>query len=83
MGETEDLDFASVGRFASKVPLPGAPGLYRYEPYRSGSHYRLQQRLGRGEAVRCRLANEDGTIVRFIVCGCPEYGMVDVAFTDD
>ncbi len=82
MDETEDLDFASVGRFAPKVPSPGSPGLYRYEPYRSGSHYALQQRLGTGEAVRCKLAH-DGTVVRFIVCGCPEYGVLNVAFADD
>jgi hypothetical protein len=83
MGETEDLDFASVGRFASNVPSAGAPGLYRYEPYRGPRHYHLQQRLGRGEAVRCRLANADGSVVRFIVCGCPEYGVLNVTFTDD
>jgi hypothetical protein len=84
MGETEDLDFASVGRFAPSVPSAGAPGLYRYnEPYRGPGHYDLQQRLGRGEAVRCRLANVDGTVVRFIVCGCPEHGVLNVAFTDD
>jgi hypothetical protein len=39
----EELDFATAGRFEKGAPSAGAPGLYRYEPYRSGSHYELQQ----------------------------------------
>ena len=79
IGTDEEVDFASIGWFEHEVPT-GVPGLYRYAPYRSGSHHALQEKLRRAGSVACRLTKADGTVVRFIVRGCPAYGVVDIAF---
>lgn len=79
IGKDEEVDFASIGWFEHEVPA-GVPGLYRYAPYRSGSHHALHERLRQGGAVPCRLTKADGTVVRFVVRGCPEYGVLDIAF---
>jgi hypothetical protein len=76
-----ELDFASMGRFVDGPP--SAPALHRHEPYRSGPHYDIQQRLRRGERVRCRLSVGTQAYVRFIVAGCPEYGVLNVIFEDE
>jgi hypothetical protein len=76
--EEQELDFALVGEFKAKTPSPDAPGLYAYEPYRSGDHHELQQRLRRGEAVRCKLAAADGSVVHFVVTACPDHGVLRV-----
>jgi hypothetical protein len=78
VAEGEELDFADVGEFKDSSPSPGSSGLFRYEPYRSGHHYDLQQRLRRGEQVPCRLVAADGAVLRFVVCGCPDHGVLEI-----
>lgn len=80
--EAGELDFTSVGQFLDDIPAPSAPGRYRYEPCRSGAHLELQEKLRRGTSVPCRLTNPDGTVVHFIVCGCPRYGVLKIAFNE-
>lgn len=57
--------------------LPRNAGEIAYEPYRGPGHYDLSTALRRGEAVWCEV-QLDGARVRFLVDGCPSYGVLSV-----
>jgi len=61
-----------VGYFTDSVAYPGAPGPYKYMPYRDPGHYNLQAELRRSGSARCTYVGPEGR-VSIIVRGCPEY----------
>ncbi len=56
---------------------PRKPGVYRYMPYRSESHYALGQALRSGEATRCYY-DLDGERVFFSVVAFPEVHVMEL-----
>jgi hypothetical protein len=77
----QKLDFMSedggaVGCFEG-VEHPHRDGRYRYVPYRSYSHYAMQEALRYGSVPRCHYDFED-VRVSFAVRGCPEYGVLEL-----
>lgn len=77
MAETDFmLGRAAVGIFDSSA-LPVASGLCKYEPYRGFGHYEMQEQLRDGGRPRCHY-DADGVRVSFTVCGCPEYGVLEL-----
>src|SRR5262245_58114707 len=82
---TRDLEFTcgggTAGRF-DEPTFPRAPGRYKYEPYRSGSHYLLGMQLTTKGRAECEYVDE-GRTVRFAVIGCPEYGVLELSDFSD
>jgi hypothetical protein len=71
------FDGGAVGVFLDTAP-PKSQGLYRYEPYRSFSHYEVQTLLNKGEQPRCYYYN--GLVrVNFTIRACPHYGVLDLS----
>lgn len=71
------FDGGPVGIFLNPE-LPKTPGPYRYEPYRSFSHYEVQTLLKKGEQPRCYY-NHGGIRVNFTIRACPDYGVFDLS----
>lgn len=74
-----EFEFAGepVGLFKDGI-VPTSDGLYRYEPYRGPGHLHLHEQLKRVGCAQCNFLHK-GSIVSFIVLGCPEYGVLDLS----
>jgi hypothetical protein len=75
-----ELDFmfegGAVGCFDG-TEYPSSDGRYRYEPYRSFSHYAMHMVLKYGGIPRCHYDSGE-TRISFGVRGCPEYGVLEL-----
>jgi hypothetical protein len=75
-----ELDFefndGRVGYFEG-TERPSASGVYRYMPYRSGSHYSLMIALRDGTCPRCSFTSHPA--ISFAVVRLVEYGILELA----
>jgi len=58
-------------------PLPPAPALWRYEPYRGPGHYELGTQLNTGQQAWCSYVPGD-RMISFLVTEIPSYGVLKV-----
>jgi hypothetical protein len=72
-----DFEGGAAGIFLDDG-FPQFPGRYRYMPYRSGSHYRMGQRIQATGSAVCTY-DDGGRRVRFTVRSCGEYGLLDLS----
>jgi hypothetical protein len=70
------LDGIPVGYF-EESDFPRSPGCYRYTPFRGPGHYVMRKERSAGGRPRCYY-DADDVRVSFVVCDCPEYGVLEL-----